>query len=57
MSVTIHKNDSMKTIREAIQKMTKRKKRKTIQLDRFFGKINFGSDGLDYQKKIRDEWK
>jgi hypothetical protein len=57
MSLTIHKKDSEKTIRETIRKATERKNRKTVDLDRYFGKVDFGVDGLTYQKKIRDEWK
>lgn len=57
MSVTIHKNDSNETIRKAIQKVTSRRKGKNISLDHYFGKINFDMEGLDYQKKIRNEWK
>lgn len=33
------------------------KKKKPIELDKYFGKINFGVDGLEYQLKIRNEWK
>jgi len=57
MSLTIHKKDSDKTIREKIRQATERKKKKKIDIDHYFGKVNFGVDGLEYQKKIRDEWK
>lgn len=57
MSLTIHKKDSEKTIREKIRQATERKKKKKIDIDHYFGKVNFGVDGLEYQKKIRDEWK
>ncbi|TFF40918.1 hypothetical protein [Mucilaginibacter psychrotolerans] len=33
------------------------KKKEPIDLDNYFGKIDFGVDGLEYQLKIRDEWK
>ena len=56
MSHTIHKKDSAKIIREKIQKAAADKKKKSVNLDRYFGKVNFGSEGLEYQKKIRDEW-
>jgi hypothetical protein len=40
------------------EELTKLPKKKTpINLDKYFGKINFGVDGLDYQLKIRDEWR
>jgi hypothetical protein len=56
MSLTIHKKDSENTIREKIQKAAADKKKKPMNLDHYFGKVNFGSDGLEYQKKIRNEW-
>jgi len=56
MSVTIQKKDSVKTIRDKIQKAASDKKKKPINLDRYFGKVKFGLDGLEYQKKLRNEW-
>lgn len=56
MSVTIYKNDSKKVIRETIQKVMDSKKKESIPLDRYFGKIQFGINGLEYQKKVRNEW-
>ncbi len=32
-------------------------KKASINLSKYFGKIKFGVDGLDYQLKIRDEWR
>ena len=32
-------------------------KKAPINLNKYFGKIKFGVDGLDYQLKIRDEWR
>jgi hypothetical protein len=57
MSKTIDKNSSEKDIREVIRKELKRVKKKRIDLDRYFGKVNFGISGLEYQKKVRDEWR
>ena len=57
MTLTIHKKDSEKTIRETIRKAMERKSKKSVNLDRYFGKVDFGTDGLTYQKRIRDEWK
>jgi hypothetical protein len=34
----------------------KSKKRK-LNIDRYFGKIKFDKDGLEWQKQIRNEWK
>jgi hypothetical protein len=31
-------------------------KRKTIDLDKYFGKVDFKMDGLKYQLDIRNEW-
>lgn len=56
MSISIHKHDSEKTVRETIQKVIDRKS-KTVSLDNYFGKLSFNVDGLKYQKKLRDEWK
>jgi len=56
MALIIHKKDSEKEIREKIQKAVADQKKKSINLDRYFGKINFGSEGLKYQKRIRNEW-
>jgi uncharacterized protein YjiK len=43
---------------ELDKELTKlQKKNATINLDKYFGKINFGVDGLAYQLKIRDEWR
>jgi len=56
MALIIHKKDSEKEIREKIQKAVADQKKKSINLDRYFGKINFGSEGLEYQKRIRNEW-
>ena len=56
MALIIHKKDSEKEIREKIKKAVADQKKKSINLDRYFGKINFGSEGLKYQKRIRNEW-
>ena len=56
MSVTIHKNDSDKDIRAAVRKVLNQKKRKSITLNKYFGKVSFDVDGLTYQKKVRNEW-
>jgi len=33
------------------------KKKASIKLDKYFGKIKFGIDGLAYQLKTRNEWR
>jgi hypothetical protein len=40
------------------QELTKLPPQKApINLSKYFGKIKFGVDGLDYQLKIRNEWR
>lgn len=56
MSVTIHKGDSDKAIREAIRKVMSQKAKKEISLEKYFGKVSFDTDGLTYQKNVRNEW-
>lgn len=38
-------------------KHTSRVKNKYMELSKFFGTIKFDVDGLEYQKKIRNEWR
>ncbi|MEX0724383.1 MAG: hypothetical protein WD053_10915 [Gracilimonas sp.] len=57
MTVTINKKNSIKEIRAAIQKASSKPSKKRVEIDRYFGKVNFGMDGLEYQKKVRNEWK
>jgi len=54
MVITINKNTKAEEIDEELKKLQKSKKK---TLSSFYGKLKavFG-DGLDYQKKIRDEW-
>jgi hypothetical protein len=40
------------------EELTKLPTKKTpVDLDKYFGKIKFGEDGLAYQLKFRDEWR
>lgn len=55
MSVKIDKKDSVQVIREAIEKASSHQMKKSVDIDGYFGKVNFGMDGLEYQKKIRNE--
>lgn len=55
MNLIIHKKDSDKEIREILRKASKKKKK--INLDQYFGKVQFNKDGMAYQKAVRDEWK
>lgn len=47
------------TSREELDKLLSKfkKQRKPIDLDKYAGNIDFGVDGLEYQLKIRDEWR
>lgn len=54
--LAIQKNDPVKVIQGVIDKAA-RKKKKNINIHQYFGKVDFGSNGLTYQKKVRDEWK
>ena len=56
MSVTINKSDSAEEIQEVLRKMMKNNKKRSISLNKYFGKVSFGTDGLTYQKEVRDEW-
>jgi hypothetical protein len=53
MVITINKG----TRHQDIEKMLLRlKPRKLFHSKMFLGKIKWGEDGLEYQKRIRDEW-
>ena len=56
MSIVIKRSDSKEKIDKMIEKAIDRKDKKTVDLDRYFGKVKFESEGLEYQKKVRDEW-
>lgn len=56
MSLIIHKKDSVQAIRKAIEKASSKKNKKTVDIDQYFGKVKFGMDGLEFQKKVRNEW-
>jgi len=53
--IEINKTTSRKQLDEALTKLPKKKA--PIDLKKYAGKINFGVDGLEYQLKIRDEWR
>lgn len=50
---------SQKTTKEEVDSLLSKPKagRKRINLDKYCGKVNFGMDGLKYQKKVRNEWR
>lgn len=53
--IEVDKSISRSKLDEAIKKLPKRKA--PINIDKYFGKINFGIDGLTYQLEARDEWR
>lgn len=53
-STIADKSTQKKQFDKALSKLPK--KRKAIDVKKYFGKIDFGMDGLEYQLKIRDEW-
>ncbi len=61
MKVVIKKNDTLKEMNRKIDKASraarKTKPKKTFDPYQFLGKGIFkGVDGLEFQKKVRDEW-
>lgn len=54
MVIIINKNTNAEELDEALKKLQKSKKK---NLSSFYGKLKgaFG-DGMEYQKKLRDEW-
>ena len=53
--IEVNKSTGRKKLDEELTKLPKEKL--PVNLDKYFGKINFGIDGLDYQLKTRDEWR
>lgn len=53
--VELNKNSTRQQLDNALKKI--HPKKREINLDKYFGKIKFGMDGLDYQKKVRNEWR
>jgi hypothetical protein len=53
MVLTVKKGMPKKALNEALKKI-----KPTRQLDakRHLGKVKWGEDALEYQKKLRDEW-
>lgn len=53
--IAVNKNSNSVELEKELTKIQNRKK--TINLKKYVGKIDFGIDGLEYQLKTRDEWK
>jgi hypothetical protein len=54
-TIEVDKSTDRNSLDKELNKL--HKKRMPIDLDKYFGKINFGVDGLEYQIKARDEWR
>jgi hypothetical protein len=53
MLITINRTSG---IQQADKLLSKLKPQKTFSAQRFLGKMQWGEDALQYQKKLRDEW-
>jgi len=53
MVITINKDTNNQEIDRMLLNL---KPRKQFRSKQFLGKIKWGEDGLEYQKRIRDEW-
>ena len=51
MTIRISKKTKPKELSKVLKQFKTGKKK--IDIDKYFGKIDFGTDGLTYQKKIR----
>ncbi|MEJ7778878.1 MAG: hypothetical protein WKF68_04740 [Daejeonella sp.] len=54
-AIEINKSIDRVQLDEQLVKLVK--KRKPIDLKKYAGKVNFEVDGLEYQLKIRNEWR
>ena len=55
MTVVIKRKSSLREIAKA-KKLLRRKKNISQGLEKHFGALRRGIDGLSYQKEIRNEW-
>jgi hypothetical protein len=53
MLITINQTSEIPQVNRLLSKL---KPKKTFQAQRFLGKVKWGEDALQYQKKLRDEW-
>jgi hypothetical protein len=57
MVLVIKKNTSTDEVRAILRKARTKRARKKTGIESFFGKLPKIEDGLQYQKKARNEWK
>lgn len=55
MIIKINSGSTKAEIEKALVKI--RKKKKGFDASKHFGKVKWDVDGLEYQKKVRNEWK
>jgi hypothetical protein len=53
--IEVNKSTSRRKLDEELTKLPRKKA--SINLNDYFGKIKFGADGLAYQLKARNEWR
>jgi len=53
--IEVDKSTGRRKLDEELMKLPKKKA--SINLNNYFGKVKFGVDGLAYQLKVRDEWR
>jgi hypothetical protein len=53
MLITINRTSGTQHVDKLLLRL---KPQKTFQAKRFLGKLKWGEDALQYQKKLRDEW-
>ncbi len=54
MTIEISEPVTKEKIQEAINQLTKGTPKKNLR--KHFGKLKRGTEGLDYQKQVRNEW-
>ena len=53
--IEVNKSTGRDKLDEELTKLPKKKS--PVNLEKYFGKIDFGVEGLTYQLKARDEWR
>ncbi|MGC4128270.1 MAG: hypothetical protein QM564_01640 [Bergeyella sp.] len=56
MVATLKKGDDKKNMLKMLEKLTKSRKRKKVDIHKYCGVIKLKEDALSIQKKMRDEW-
>jgi hypothetical protein len=58
MEIVINKNSDLKEIDKILMNIEPHpsNQRKIFKAEKYLGKLNWGEDALQFQKKMRDEW-